>query len=177
MNAPSSLAANQVHRIQSLCGFLRNPAVVAAAQSSSPVSMPPTIGSMGFDVPLWVGLGVVGLWASLDAYLERTTNKQAKCAICSSRTCIFHRLHRHPNFSAMPSQAIAELEDLRHLFAHNFAGVADAAYMIRTRHVIRAPLPVTLSCGASVSGDALALPPSALQHYASRVSETLVLLQ
>jgi hypothetical protein len=48
-----------------------------AAEKYVPVSMPPSVGSLGFDTPLWVGLGIVGLWAALDGFAERAKPKKA----------------------------------------------------------------------------------------------------
>lgn len=177
MNAPISLAASQVNRIAMLYDFLRQPSLAAAAQSASPVTMPPTLGSMGLDVPLWVGLGTVGLWSALDAYLERMGVGGTLCPVCGRATCIYGRLCTHNNASAMPLRALEELEDFRHLYAHNFAGHVDADYLLRKRHVLTGAQPVALSCGQLFNAPSLTLEPTALKHYAARVSETLVLLQ
>ena len=177
MNAPLSLATSQVNRISMLCDFLSHPKLIAAAQSASPVTMPQTVGSMGFDASLWVGLGVVGLWSALDAYLERSAVVASKCTICDRRTCIHGRLVGHHQAALLPLRVLEELEDLRHLFAHNFSGLVDADYTARKRHVLGQAQPVPLSCGVSFTGLWLVLDAAALKHYASRVSETLASLQ
>jgi hypothetical protein len=58
-------------RIEMLCDFMENPAVIKCVEDAIPKSMPGLVGSLGFDIPLWVGLGLVGLWAALDAFAER----------------------------------------------------------------------------------------------------------
>jgi hypothetical protein len=50
-----------------------------AVEKYVPVSMPPSVGSLGFDIPLWVGLGIVALWAALDGFAERANLKELKC--------------------------------------------------------------------------------------------------
>ena len=51
------------------------------------------------------------------------------------------------------STSLGELEDLRHLYAHNHAGDADDVYFDpkRPRHVL-APSDVMLTCGAAFNG-------------------------
>jgi hypothetical protein len=160
-----------------LCDFLEHPSLVIAAQSASPVTMPPTVGSMGFDIPIWLGLGTVGLWSALDAYLERSGIGGGNCGVCGGRHCIYGRLANHQMASSIPLHALEELEDLRHLFAHNFAGQADAGFMGRKRHVLAGQQPIALSCGQSFSGQSLMLEPAALKYYSARVAETLAILQ
>jgi hypothetical protein len=58
-----------------------------AINNHVPVCMPADVGSLGFDTHIWVGLGIVGLWAALDAFAERAELKKVKCAICEGR-CI-----------------------------------------------------------------------------------------
>ena len=79
-------AVEQVARIESMRDFMNNPAIKAAVEQSVPVSMPAEAGSLGFDIALWVGLGMVGLWAALDAFAERAGLK-TKCSTCG-RQCI-----------------------------------------------------------------------------------------
>jgi len=83
---PRNLALNQVRRIEGLCDFLEHPGVQEAAEKHVPVTMPRTVGGLSFDTSLWVGVGIVGLWASLDAYAERRLANQ-KCGVCS-RICL-----------------------------------------------------------------------------------------
>lgn len=176
MPAIPSLAASQVYRISQLCEFLDNPHLQAAIHASTPLSMPQAVGSMGFDEPLWIGLGLVGLWAVLDASLERS-RIASKCKSCGRATCIVGRLNRHPHAQAMPMRSMEELEDLRHLYAHNFAGSVDVTYTGRRRHLLSGTPPIALSCGVSFAGESLNLPASALKYYANCVSETLTALQ
>jgi hypothetical protein len=79
------LALSQVQRIEGLCNFLEHPGIQEAADKHVPVAMPTTVGGLGFDIPIWIGLGVVGLWAALDAYAERTFVNKKKCGVCGSR--------------------------------------------------------------------------------------------
>src|SRR5262245_56575194 len=144
-------ALEQVRRIESICDFMSNRAIKAAVEQSVPVSMPAEAGSLGFDSPLWVGLGMVGLWAALDAFAERADLK-TKCSTCE-RQCIVSAYAA--KLSDTDNQTFAELEDLRHLYAHNYAGVADEEYFNRPRHVLKRGDPVQLSCGALFDGHRL----------------------
>jgi hypothetical protein len=146
--ADADQALNQVKRIEMLCNFLENPAIKAAVEQSVPVSTPNDPGSLGLDVPLWVGLGTVGLWAALDAFAERA-GLQHECPTCG-RKCIVAAYT--DKFEGAEDQAFAELEDLRHLYAHNYAGEADEEYLKRCRHVLKPGVRVQLSCGAVFDG-------------------------
>jgi hypothetical protein len=126
-------AVEQVGRIESMRDFMNNPAIKAPVEQSVPVSMPAEAGSLGFDIALWVGLGMVGLWAALDAFAERAGLK-TKCSTCG-RQCIVSAYAS--KFSDADHQTFAELEDLRHLYAHNYAGIADEEYLDRPRHVLK----------------------------------------
>ena len=141
-------ALNQVKCIESIRDFMNNPAIIRAVEQSVPVSMPAEAGSLGLDIPLWVGLGMVGLWAALDAFAERAGLK-SKCSICG-RQCIVAAYA--PKFQDTDNQTFAELEDLRHLYAHNYAGVADEEYLDRPRHLLKRGDPVQLSSGAVFDG-------------------------
>ena len=55
---------------------------------------------------------------------------------------------------------------MRHLYAHNFAGLAAAKYFERTRHVLHQGVPVTLSSGAEFDGTNLSLRVADLRHFA-----------
>jgi hypothetical protein len=168
-----SLATSQIKRIEMLCDFLEHPALVSVASSASPVTMPPTVGSMGFDVPTWVGLGIVGLWAALDAYAERS-NLRAKCVICSRSGCLVGRLNAKGQVPARLTRSLEEIEDLRHLFAHNFSGRPDPAYFKRkTRHAPASERFSTLTCGASFDGERVDLWGKELRHYAQCAREVL----
>jgi hypothetical protein len=60
-----------VNRIEMLCDFLQNGDVQRRIAEAIPATMLRHIGSVGFDTPLWAGLGVVGLWSAMDAYRDR----------------------------------------------------------------------------------------------------------
>lgn len=141
-------ALDQVRCIESIRDFINNPEIKAAVEKAVPVTMPADAGSLGFDIPLWVGLGMVGLWAALDAFAERAGLK-TKCSTCE-RQCIVSAYAA--KFSDTDNQTFAELEDLRHLYAHNYAGVADEEYLDRPRHVFKRGVSVQLSCGALFDG-------------------------
>ncbi len=96
-----------------------------AIEKYVPVSMPASVGSLGFDAPIWVGLGIVGLWAALDAFAERAKLNRIKCAICEGK-CIPSTFAGYTQGNE--GQALQELEDLRHLYAHNYAGGSSAAH-------------------------------------------------
>ena len=166
MSDQLSGANSQINRIEMLCHFLEHPALTKAAASASPVTMPATISSMGFDVPTWVGFGLVGLWAALDAYADRS-GLRGKCGLCARPGCLVGRLATTGRISSTQQVVLYELEDLRHLFAHNFAGHADAGYFIRKRHTLVQGQSLTLSCGAMFNGARVELWSGALQHYAT----------
>jgi hypothetical protein len=87
-------AIQLVARIEQLCSFVAHPAIEAAVQQGVPFPMPKAVGAFGFDVPLWVGLGTVGLWAALDAFAERADLSKMKCSACE-RFCIPQRFADH----------------------------------------------------------------------------------
>lgn len=147
----ASQALSQIDLIGRLCDFLEHLAIEKAAEQAVPCTMPRTVGGLGFDVPLWTGLGVVGLWSALDAFAERHGQSNQRCSICQ-RHCLGTRLVNIPALDASLRNAADELEDIRHLFAHNFAGYADECYFGRPRHVLRSNQQITLSCGAQLSG-------------------------
>jgi hypothetical protein len=96
-----------------------------AVEKFVPVSMPPSVGSLGFDTPLWVGLGIVGLCAALDGFSERAKLKKLV------GTTYERKLWIPPRFTSYTQdnegKSLQELEDLRHLYAHNYAGDARSA--------------------------------------------------
>ena len=170
MSADVSRGLNQVYRIASLCNFLEHPRIKAAADQSVPVTMPPDRGSLGFDTPLWIGLGIVGLWAALDAYAERSGLNVSKCPACGGRTCLVRRF----KLDASGSKVVGELEDLRHLFAHNFAGHADAQYFSKKgRHVLISGTSYPLSSGALFDGTNIQLGAPQLRYYAKESAQIL----
>ena len=166
MSVAFSLAISQVERLAQLADFLDHPALAAAVAASVPVSMPPTIGSLGCDIPLCVGLGVVGVWAALDAYAERAAIPRIKCTVCARSGCLFSRLANTGKLSSSQHALLQEIEDLRHLHAHNFAGQADQLYFGMVRHVLHAGKTNTLSSGAVFNGASLSLSVAELRHYA-----------
>lgn len=155
-----------------LCDFLEHPELEKAAASASPVTMPPTVGSMGFDIHLWAGLGVVGLWAALDAYAEHSSFAKTPCATCGRPGCLVGRLVAKCQI-ALHRQALEEMEDLRHLFAHNFYGNVDANYLAKKRHVLGGAAPLQLSCGALFDGTNVRLIGEHLRQYSSAASSLL----
>jgi Pentapeptide repeats (8 copies)/TIR domain len=70
---------------------------------------------------------------------------------------------------------LKELEDLRHLYAHNYAGEADDEYFSpsRPRHVLQRGVPVKLTCGAEFDGRRPSLNLHHLRAYALTVKGIL----
>jgi hypothetical protein len=159
-----------VSRIEMMCDFIEGDAVRRAVAESVPVTMPRHPGSLGFDIPLWVGLGTVGLWATLDAFAERKRLPDPKCPICGGR-CIPERFAG--STPAGDAQSLKELEDLRHLYAHNFAGEADDRYFSRPRHVFQQGVSAQLTCGARFKGSLVALDLPHLRYYAAMTKRVL----
>ena len=141
-----------------------------AVEKYVPVSMPASIGSLGFDAPIWVGLGIVGLWAGLDAFAERAKLNRPKCAICDGK-CIPSTFASYTKDNE--GQTLQELEDLRHLYAHNYAGDADQKYFKRKRHVLKFGVVTALSCGASFNGHKVLLDLPHLRMYAQTLEGLL----
>jgi hypothetical protein len=166
----SSKALNVVDRIEQMCDFIESQAVSKAVDDNVPfTNMRRGPGALGFEVPLWVGLGIVGLWAALDAFSDRGALPKGQCPICRRKSCIQNRLASH----AQPteSSSLAELEDLRHLYAHNYAGEADAEYFgtataPRKRHVLARGLPSQLTSGGHFDGEGVQLDLPHLRAYA-----------
>jgi hypothetical protein len=156
-------AIQLVARIEQLCSFATHPAIETAVEQGVPFPMPKTIGAFGLDVPLWAGLGTVGMWAALDAFAERADLSGTKCSTCG-RFCIPQRFAGHLRGSE--SQALAELEDLRHLYAHNYAGETDDEYWARKRHVLVRGKPIQLAGGGSFDGQRVLLGLPQLKSYA-----------
>jgi hypothetical protein len=171
MSTNASLALSQVARIEQLCDFLAHPALEVAFRCSVPVTMPQSEGSLGFDTPLWVGLGLVGLWSALDAFAERAVSPaiKNKCPTCGLK-CLPSRLMSSNQLDVADGQALLELEDLRHLFAHNYAGFADEKYfeLKRKRHVLARRVSVSLSSGAIFDGEYISLASAHLRYYAGQ---------
>ena len=155
-----------------LSDFLENPAVRTAVEQAVPVTMPPAPGSLGFDVPLWVGLGIVGIWAALDAFAERDGLSESRCEVCGTRGCIRARFGGHLQDDEERA-SFAEIEDIRHLYAHNFAGHADKLYFSRPRHVLACGKQTPLSSGGQFNGQRLQLDLPNLQFY-SRIAQKIL---
>jgi len=168
-----SLALSQIARVAQLCDFLAHPEIAEAIHRGAPVTVPHDIGALGFDAPLWIGLGTVGLWSALDAYAERSSFPKTKCPTCSRGGCLWGRLSATGKLSAPQALALAELEDMRHLFAHNYAGQADAIYFGRSRHVLSSGVPLKLSSGATFDGTNLSLSAMHLRYYANCSQSTV----
>jgi hypothetical protein len=166
MSGNVSLALSQIYRIESLCNFPDHPAIKAAVDLGVPMSMPNDIGSLGFDTPFLAGLGIVGLWSALDAFTERTLKRPRACQVCKSRLCVWHCLWDTGKLDAINGRALAEIEDVRHLFAHNYAGHADTVYFDKKpRHVLKSGVSVPLACGATFDGTNLSLNMGHLRFY------------
>jgi hypothetical protein len=158
-------ALNQASRIRQFCDFVDHPVIRKAIDDAVPVTMPRDLGSLGLDVSLLIGLGIVGLWSALDAYASRAPLTRVRnCSTCGSK-CITARFNGHL-VSPLPV-VLDELDDLQHLYAHNFAGEADATYLnFRTRHVLRPGAVIMLSCGYEFNGSRVSLEVDHLRHYA-----------
>jgi hypothetical protein len=165
-------AINIAQRIEQLCDFIEYSAVQKALQEV-PVSMPHSFGSLGFDAALWVGLGLVGLSAALDAFSERAelSNNTDKCKICRSR-CVPARFAKY--CEGNEHRSLAELDDLRHLYAHNYVGEADDKYFDQKhpRHALTRD-GVALTCGAPFNGRRAQLDLNHLRYY-SRTAQTML---
>jgi len=164
-----SKALSLVTRIEKLCDFIEHPAIKTAVEQAVPVSMPPEVGALGFDIPLWVGLGIVGLWAALDGFSERAELRWQKCPICGHH-CMPQRF---ATAGAQNNDGLKELEDIRHLYALNYAGDADSEYFRRTRHVLKPNVSVQLTCGAKFDGSRLNLDLTYLRNYSRVVKQVL----
>jgi hypothetical protein len=161
-----------VKGIVEMCDFIEHPAIKEAAAGIVPVSMP-RLPDAVLNIPLWVGLGTVGLWAALDAFAERA-DLTSKCPICDRRSCIWTRFAPHP-LEGYVSLSLEELEDIRHLYAHNYAGDADDEYFDpkRKRHVLRAGKTIQLTCGEQLDGRRLSLHLRHLRYYANTAQSVL----
>jgi len=163
-------ALNIVKRIEMMCDFIENPAIQTAVVQAVPVTMPRSPGALGFDIPLWVGLGLVGFWAALDGFSERADLPSRKCPICKAY-CMPARFAAQCLDS--DSRSLEELEDLRHLYAHNYAGEADDQYFARPRHVLKRDVSMDLTCGARFDGRCPRLDLPHLRNYSQTVQRVL----
>ena len=151
-------ARTQVKQICTFCDFCDRLPL-------PPVTMPPdAVRAAGLDPDIWHGLGVVGLWAALDAFAAR----------CSPSTSWADWRTRLPQDLA---DAVCELEDMRNLYAHNFGGVADDVYFSPKfkRYMFKQGVPHLLSSGtgSSFDGQRLTLALADLRFYIEKVSAIL----
>ena len=167
-------ALDVVRRVEMMCDFIENPGIRTAVVQAVPKSMPALPGALGFDIPLWVGLGTVGLWAALHGFSERAALPEPQCATCR-RHCIPALFA--PHIQGNEGLSLAELEDLRNLYAHNYAGEADDEYFgtttPRRRHVLARGVIVQLTCGAQFDGRRVQLDLPHLRVYAHSVRSVL----
>jgi len=76
--------------------------------------------------------------------------------------------------NAADGRALNELEDVRHLFAHNYAGRADAVYFgAKKRHILSSGVSVSLSSGAIFDGAHISLNATHLRYYAAQSREII----
>jgi hypothetical protein len=166
-------AIDLVVRINGMCTFLEHPAIKAALEQNVPRPLPPAPGAFGFEVPLWVGLGMVGLWAALDGFRERAGLHGPKCGTCGRKSCIRKRFEDYIQGND-EGRSFEELEDLRHLYAHNYAGEADDEYFrCKKRHVLIRGAVVPLTCGAQFTGRGVQLDLPHLRMYSRTVQDVL----
>ena len=161
-----------VNRIEYLCDFIDT--IKDDALGRIPPTMPHHLGSLGFDSSLWAGLGMVGLWATLDTFANRAEiPKKNKCPICGSGNCVAERFR--PKVTAADVKGLQELEDIRHLYAHNYAANPDEEYFNfnRSRHVFERGKPTTLNCGAVFNGTEVRLDLSHLRSYCALTRSVL----
>jgi hypothetical protein len=152
-------ALDVVKRVVEMCDFIENPAIQEAVKTKMvPVSMPADVNSV-LKISVWVGLGTVGLWGALDAFAERASLKEP-----------FPTRFR---CQGNEEQSLKELEDIRHLYAHNYAGEADDEYFSRGRHVLRSGKVTRLTCGAQFDGHRLSLDLRHLRWYTNTVQTVL----
>lgn len=171
-NRNPTRALAQVQGIVQLCNFIEDPAIKQIIpEKLVPVSMPQVVEAL-VDVSVWVGLGTVGLWAALDAFADRAVLPRTKCPTCHRSSCIWTRFAPHPA-QGNESQSLEELEDFRHLHAHNYAGEADAEYFGWKRHVLALGTTRQLTCGLQFNGHRLSLDLQHLRYYASTAQSVL----
>jgi hypothetical protein len=154
-------ALDQVKRIVELCDFIEHPATREAIEQKIVPAPMPRVRNAVVDMSVWVGLGIVGLWAALDAFAERAELNGS-----------FREWFRG---QANEGQSLMELEDIRHLHAHNYAGEADEEYFNSKyrRHVLKSGKVTQLTCGAQFNGHRLSLDLQDLRYYACTVRRVL----
>jgi len=164
-------ALDVARRVEMMCDFIEHTGIKNAVEQHVPVPMRRAPGALGFDIPLWVGLGLVGLWSALDGFSERACLPRRKCKTCR-RYCMPVRFAA-PYILGNDGVSLEELEDLRHLYAHNYAGLADDVYFRSSRHVLAREVPVQLSSGGSFDGRRPGLGLAHLREYSAIVRRVL----
>ena len=181
-NENVSRVSTQVYGIDGICHFLKELEKNNIPSRLSPVGMPSDLGTLHFDTGLWMGMGVVGLWSALDAFADRssflkgknnTKGRKNKCGICERTGCLVFRFTSKINLDSGLVRVLEEMEDLRHLFAHHYAGHADAYYFARKRHILNAGGKVNLSCGLLVTGIDVSLDVPHLRYYSERTRDLI----
>ena len=160
-NAARALA--QIGIVAKLLDFVSHPAL-NLARDQIPTNVPASLGALGFDEPVWAGLGMVGLWAALDVFAERSGLKAARKPLpdCLKLT---------GKLSSHDVKVTGEIEDLRNLFAHNFAGHADLVYFkFKKRYALQQGSAMELSSKATFDGECVSLNAAHLHYYAEAAS-------
>jgi hypothetical protein len=158
--ADKDLALDVVKRVVEMCNFIEDPAIQEAVKTKMvpPGSMPSDLNSI-LKIQNWVGLGMVGLWAALDAFAERAGLKGQPYP--TRFRC-----------QGTEEHSLNELDDIRNLYAHNYAGEADAKYFKRARRVLSGT-PMKLTCGTQFDSRGLSLNLTDLRWYANTVRTVL----
>lgn len=155
-------ALGQLERIETFCVHCEN-------LPAPPVTLPPDpVRAAGLDPEIWHGLGLVGVWAAIDAYVERK-------GIALRGQSLIQRLGEllPQNFAAV----VFEMWDLRNLYAHNFGGIADDRYFrTQRRYTLHAGQACRLIPGAAFDGERVALTLEHLRYYLERAREILAAL-
>ena len=162
------LALHQLSRLESFENVESNLA-------DPPVSMlQDRIRAAGVDPDLWYGLGIVGVWAAIDAFVERMIPEQPKKPK-QRQEWLKSRL------DTTEYTAFLELDDLRNLFAHNFAGVVDQTYLDHPRrHYLKLGADCKLDCGyqfKGLAGERVALTLAHFKHYIAQARDIVAALR
>jgi hypothetical protein len=166
MPDPLAKARQQMDLLERICTF-------GANLPLPPVSVPQDpVGASGLDVAIFLGLGVVGVWAAVDAY-------RARKKITPNVETALRNLG--PPGTAL-LDAWIEIEDLRDLHAHNFAGEADATFFGVSRahglgrRSFHQAQPSVLLSGAAFDGERVLLRVDHLNWYISQGRAILAVL-
>lgn len=101
-------ALSVVGRVEMMCDFIEHPEIKTAVEQAVPVPMPRAPGALGFDIPLWVGLGTVGLWAALDGFSVKAS-RSWRTSVISTPTIMQAR----PTTSIFAIPPVTSLSDVR----------------------------------------------------------------